>query len=48
MMCGVAKSRVKGFEAYARVLLDGYTPEKFWFGDECLLRRCCSRLEIGY
>ena len=37
MMRGVAKARVEGFEAYARVLLDWYTHEKFWFhveGDE--------------
>jgi len=27
---GVVKSRVEGFEAYARVLLDWYTHEKFW------------------
>ena len=34
MMRGMAKARVEGFEAYARVLLDWYTHEKFWFGDE--------------
>ncbi len=37
MMRGVAKTRAEGFEAYARVLLDWYTHEKFWFpvmGDE--------------
>ncbi|MGD0406214.1 MAG: hypothetical protein ABSB10_06130 [Candidatus Bathyarchaeia archaeon] len=37
MMRGVAKARAEGFEAYARVLLDWYTHEKFWFhveGDE--------------
>ena len=31
MMRGVAKARAEGFEAYARVLLDWYTHEKFWF-----------------
>jgi len=31
MMRGVAKARADGFEAYARVLLDWYTHEKFWF-----------------
>ncbi len=31
MMHGVAKARAEGFEAYARVLLDWYTHEKFWF-----------------
>ena len=37
MMREAAKSRVDGFEAYARVLLDWYTHGKFWFhaaGDE--------------
>jgi hypothetical protein len=31
MMRGMAKARADGFEAYARVLLDWYTHEKFWF-----------------
>ena len=31
MMRGMAKARAEGFEAYARVLLDWYTHEKFWF-----------------
>ena len=31
MMREAAKSRVDGFEAYARVLLDWYTHGKFWF-----------------
>ena len=30
-MRGVAKARAEGFEAYARVLLDWFTHEKFWF-----------------
>jgi hypothetical protein len=36
MLKGMEKSRVEGLEAYARVLLDWYTHEKFWFytGDE--------------
>ena len=37
MMRGIAKARAEGFGAYARVLLDWYTHEKFWFhveGDE--------------
>ena len=31
MMREAAKSRVDGFEAYSRVLLDWYTHGKFWF-----------------
>ncbi len=31
MMRGVARARAEGFDAYARVLLDWYTHEKFWF-----------------
>ena len=31
MLEGMEKSRVEGLEAYARVLLDWYTHEKFWF-----------------
>ncbi len=31
LMRDVAKSRVEGFDAYARVLLDWYTHEKYWF-----------------
>jgi hypothetical protein len=31
MMREAAKSRVDGFQAYARVLLDWYTHGKFWF-----------------
>jgi hypothetical protein len=31
VMRDVAKSRVEGFDAYARVLLDWYTHEKYWF-----------------
>jgi len=37
VMKGAVKARAEGFEAYARVLLDWYTHEKFWFhfgGDE--------------
>ena len=35
-MRGVAKARAEGFDAYARVLLDWYTHEKYWFsvGDD--------------
>ena len=34
IMREVTKTRVKGVEAYARVLLDRYTHEKYWLSIE--------------
>jgi hypothetical protein len=44
MMKAMEKSRVEGIEAYARMLLDWYTHEKFWIDIEDEKQRSAEQL----
>ena len=44
MMKAMEKSRVEGIEAYARMLLDWYTHEKFWIDIEDEKQRSTEQL----